>query len=85
VSDRESQNYEDFIPDIANNPVIADAIAPQTRTAAFERFAKVARVLATLDPVVQPVEDPAANLRVELAKLARSRVGDLNRPSQALS
>src|SRR5262245_10165333 len=85
VADGQRENDHSSILDLADNPEVADAVPPQAGHIAFQRLAQVTRVLATLDAVVEPVEDAPCNLPVELPQLLLSERGNLNGPGQALS
>ena len=80
-----SQHDKHFIADVTDDAVVPNSIAPQTGMSAFQRFTEMAGVLASLDTVVQPVENAAPDLRIEFAELTFCRFGDLNGPGQALS
>ena len=65
VADRQGEDDEAAILNVADDPVVADPIAPQPELAAFQGLAEVSRVLATLDAIIQPVEKATAHGRVE--------------------
>ena len=80
-----SQHEKHFSADVTDDAIVPNSIAPQTGTSAFQRFTEMPGVLASLDTVVEPVENAAPDLRIEFAELTFCRFGDLNGPSQALS
>lgn len=80
-----SQHDKHFIANVADDAIVPNSIAPQTGTSAFQRFTEMPGVLASLDTVVEPVENAAPDLRIQFAELTCCRFGDLNGPGQALS
>ena len=85
IAHRQGQYDQHIIAEFADDAVIPDAVPPEARLAAFQRFAEVAWILAALDALVQVVQNPVAHRAVELAKLSLGEVRNLNGPSQALS
>jgi hypothetical protein len=85
MAHRKRNHHETIVFELANNPIVSDAIAPQTGHFTFQWFAKVPGVLASFDTVVKIIQQAIAYRPVELAELTFSEIADLNRPSQALS
>ena len=78
------EHDESPVLNIANDAVIADPKAPEAYLASLQRFAEMARVLAPLEALIEPVENPFPDLRIELAELPLRGIGNLNGPGQAL-
>jgi hypothetical protein len=71
--------------DFADNPEVADTVAPQAAKVPFERLAEMARILATLYPVIEPAQDAPRDRLVQFPQLLLSKRGNFNGPGQALS
>ena len=85
VPNRERQHDQPSVLNFADDPEIANTVAPQAAEIAFERLAQMARILAALDPVVQPTQDTTGDWLVQFPQLLLSKPGNLNGPGQVPS
>src|SRR5260370_42451123 len=70
---------------LADDAIVAQAIAPQTELAVAKRLAKGARVLRLADAFFHEVENFALNLMIEFLEVLDGALIVLNRPSRAAS
>jgi hypothetical protein len=86
MPEAEDQNYQTPIFDLADEPVVADAILPEfseARTA--QRLADASRIAEFGDPIVKELQDTAGLLRVEFAEFTVRAGGQLNAVGHGVS
>jgi len=57
MTDVQNQDHHLFILDVAQQPVVSNPIPPKAGAIPFQRFSKMPRVFAPLDPFVEPGEN----------------------------
>ena len=85
MTDRKRKHDETRIVNFADHSEIADAVSPKPGQVSSQSLAKMPRIFAAFDSVVEPVNDTGRNRPVELRKLLLSERRDFNRPGQAPS
>jgi len=85
MADRDDDHDEALLLDQTDDPVAADAIRPEIPFLALQRFAELARIARTDDPMLQKAQKTPLNRLVELAQVAASIWTELNPPGRGLS
>jgi hypothetical protein len=71
VPHRQREHDQPSVLDFADNPEIADTVAPQAAKFPFERLAEMARVLAALYPVIEPAQNAPGDRLIQPFNYAR--------------
>lgn len=85
IANLQNQNRQQLVLNIANDAIIAYAIAPKVAQSSLQRFAQGARIVATSHALVQKIENSPGRGLVDFSQLLLCGLRVLNRPSQGLS
>jgi len=85
MADGYGDDHELLVLDLAQNTIVADAVAPEARKVVAESFAECARIVGGRDPRLQIGEDLALDTLVEFGEFALESARRLNRPGQGFS
>src|SRR6266852_6953423 len=85
MADGHDEDDELGLLKLADDAIVAQAIAPQTELAVAKRLAKRARVLRLADALFHEVENFALYLMIEFLEVLDRGLIVLNRPGQAAS
>lgn len=83
MSDFHDQDDEFLVVDLAENPVVGDAVSPELAEVASKSFAERARVFGTLNSLVEECDHASAGLRPQLAQLLDGPFADPIVPAHA--
>ena len=67
MADGQNKDYEGIVLHIAEYPVVAYPVTPESNVITFQGFPEMSGIFASLDPVVEPVKDSFLNWTVKLA------------------
>jgi len=84
MADCQYQNNQLFVLNFAQHSIDTDSISPESGLVSLQWFSKMPGVLAPLDSIIKPVENPLFNRPVQFSQLPFSHIADLNRPGQVL-
>src|SRR5882762_1738066 len=86
VADTENENQQPIVFDLADEPVVADAVFPElAEFGTLQSLTDTARVVQSGDAFVEKFQDALALLRVELAQFVVNLGREFNLPGHAAS
>ncbi len=80
----QNQDNHVFVLDVAQYPIVSNPVSPEAGVVTLQRFSKMPGVFASLNPIVEPVENTFLNRPVQFSQLPFGNVADFNGPSQDL-
>ncbi len=82
MSKFQDQDSDSFVLYVADQAIIADAITPQSPFLAMQRFAPLARIICSHQPLAQKMLDRHLRVAVELCDLLGCGASNFNPPGQ---
>ena len=82
VRDPEHQHDQPLVLDVADDPVVADPVAPQSPERMAERSAETAGIVIRLDPFGEVAKDRTLHGAIEPPQLPSGALVPLNAPCQ---
>ena len=63
----QNQDNHVFVLDVAQYPIVSNPVSPEAGVVTLQRFSKMPGVFASLNPVVEPVENALLNRPVQFS------------------
>lgn len=82
MRDQEHKHYFRIVLNVANDAMVADAVAPKLLLRASQRFAQATRIFRAGDAIAKIGDDAPLNRTIELRELPLGVAIDANFPGQ---